>query len=301
MNFFAIDFETANSSRLSACSIGLSQIKDGKLEKEEYFLIKPPEGIVFNPFNKKIHGISEEDVAHQPTFDQIWPKIAHYFEGTNGLAHNAVFDFRVLRELLEFYNIPLPKFHYGCTVLLSRKLWPDLDRHRLDSMAEFLGLSFEHHHAGEDARICAYIGLEGLKKTQSTTIEEAYQKARVPFQSFPNSLTRVEKNPRKGRPIKIKVTNLHVDPNHPFFKKNIVFTGTLRSMSRQKAMQAVANRNSTVYNAVGKGTDYLVLGKWKDGQRRKSTKLRKAEHLLSEGARIHIIDENRFLELLGVL
>ncbi len=300
MNFVAIDFETANSSRLSACSIGLTEMKNGKLFKEEYFLIKPPEGTIFNPFNKKIHGISEKDVAQEPEFDEIWKEIFPYFNETTVIAHNAPFDFGVLRDTLEFYKIPFPKFHYGCTVQLSRKLWPNLEKHRLDSMAEFLGLTFSHHHAGEDARICAYIGLKALKKTQSQTLREVYEKSGVVFRPF-SDITRIKKSTKKGRAIKIPPNKSNFDPNNPFFKKNVVFTGTLTSMSRKNAMQAVANRNSTIYNAVGKGTDYLIIGEWQNGQHRKSAKLRKAEHLLAEGARIHVIGEKRFLELLGKL
>ena len=43
MDFVAIDFETANEKRNSACSIGLTVVKDNKIVEEKYFLIKPCE------------------------------------------------------------------------------------------------------------------------------------------------------------------------------------------------------------------------------------------------------------------
>ena len=41
MNFIAIDFETANSSRSSICSMGVAIVENGKLIDTEHFLIKP--------------------------------------------------------------------------------------------------------------------------------------------------------------------------------------------------------------------------------------------------------------------
>lgn len=48
MEFTAIDFETANASRDSACAIGLVTVKDGRIIDEYYKLIKP-KYIYFNP------------------------------------------------------------------------------------------------------------------------------------------------------------------------------------------------------------------------------------------------------------
>ena len=57
MNFIAIDFETANEKRASACSLGLVIVKEGQIVDKRYYLIKPKE-LRFNPMNTRIHGIS---------------------------------------------------------------------------------------------------------------------------------------------------------------------------------------------------------------------------------------------------
>ena len=41
MEFVAIDFETANKSYDSACSIGLVTVRDGAIVDEYYKLIRP--------------------------------------------------------------------------------------------------------------------------------------------------------------------------------------------------------------------------------------------------------------------
>ncbi|MTL83710.1 DNA polymerase III subunit epsilon, partial [Turicibacter sanguinis] len=43
MNFIAIDFETANEKRDSACSIGLTVVKNNQIIEQKYYLIKQNE------------------------------------------------------------------------------------------------------------------------------------------------------------------------------------------------------------------------------------------------------------------
>ena len=71
MNFTAIDFETATSSRNSACSVALVEVKDDKLVDSYYALIRPP-ALRFNPFNIHIHGIHPEDRILR-VYGRSWP------------------------------------------------------------------------------------------------------------------------------------------------------------------------------------------------------------------------------------
>lgn len=163
MNFTAFDFETANASRSSACSIGLAIVRDSKIVETRHILIQPP-SLHFDPFNIAIHGIRPSDVKNEPRFNTIWATIREYFENTLVIAHNASFDLSVLRATLDTYNIAYPQTAYTCTVQLSRKLWPAMPDHKLNSMAARLGFSFRHHNAEDDARICAEIALRACRE-----------------------------------------------------------------------------------------------------------------------------------------
>ena len=61
--FVAIDFETANPKRVSACALGYTIVKDGEIVESNGFLTKPIGGHA--PFQTKIHGISETETAEQ--------------------------------------------------------------------------------------------------------------------------------------------------------------------------------------------------------------------------------------------
>jgi DNA polymerase-3 subunit epsilon len=154
MKAIAIDFETANETRASACSVGLAFIEDGQVVRVEERLIRPP-GMRFSPFNVAIHGIRPQDVEHAPEFPDVLAEFAEDFSGAAMVAHNASFDFSVMRASLDLYDLPYPELSYVCSVKLAQRHWPDLGSHRLNSVAAHLGFRFNHHNAAEDARVCA--------------------------------------------------------------------------------------------------------------------------------------------------
>jgi len=41
--FTAIDFETATGNRNSACAVGIVPVENGKITKEYYVIIQPPD------------------------------------------------------------------------------------------------------------------------------------------------------------------------------------------------------------------------------------------------------------------
>jgi len=156
-SFVAIDFETANRYRNSACSVGLVRVERGRVVQRLHRLIRPPS--VFFEFTH-IHGIDWATVKRAPTFENLWPEIDKFFENVDFVAaHNAPFDAGVLRASCAWYGIPLPNIVFKCTVQLARATWalrPTTLRH----VADFLGLPLKHHDAASDAEACARIVLK---------------------------------------------------------------------------------------------------------------------------------------------
>lgn len=164
MEFVALDFETANRSRSSACSIGLVTVKDGRIVDEYYQLIRP-KYLYFAPDNIAVNGITQEMVLDKPEFDELWPQILPRLQDKQVVAHFAHFDINVLRSTLEAYYLPQPHFTYLCSCLLAKKAFPFLQRFSLDSVAAYVGFKFQHHQALEDAKACAAIVNAVLDKT----------------------------------------------------------------------------------------------------------------------------------------
>jgi DNA polymerase III subunit epsilon len=169
-SFLAIDFETANQSRDSACSLGLVRVEKSKIVHKAVHLIRPPSSDFMFTY---IHGISWRDVASQPTFKDIWKDISPLFKGVEFLAaHNASFDASVLRACCQRYRIAAPDLPFTCTVNLARSLWgvyptklPDVCRH--------LKIKLNHHEALSDALACAQIIMAAHKEAGTSKLTTA--------------------------------------------------------------------------------------------------------------------------------
>lgn len=160
-DFAAIDFETANNALTSVCSVGIVVYRDGQKVDEFYSLIKPePEYYCY--WNTRVHGLRKSDTANEPIFPKVWAQIEPLIEGLPLVAHNKAFDERCLKAVFQCYQMDYPDYEFYCTLLQSRKVWPD-GHHNLDIIAERCGYNLEnHHHALADADACAAIALKIL-------------------------------------------------------------------------------------------------------------------------------------------
>ena len=159
-NFTAIDFETANVKATSACSIGLVKVENGIIVKEFSHLIKPQPNY-FIPSFIDIHNITKNMVSDAPLFGELWPDIREMIEDADALvAHNAVFDIRVLRSCLELEMIRSYIPDNYCTVKLAKKYLDFLPNHKLNTVCNYFNIELDHHEALSDARGCAKIVLE---------------------------------------------------------------------------------------------------------------------------------------------
>jgi DNA polymerase-3 subunit epsilon len=98
LDFTAIDFETANSSSASACSVGLVKVVDGRVVDRAGWLIRPPAGHdSFSEWNTRIHGIVAEDVVDALSWQDQLGDLVVFADGDALVAHNAGFDMGVIR------------------------------------------------------------------------------------------------------------------------------------------------------------------------------------------------------------
>ncbi len=157
MDFVAIDFETANGSRNSACSLGVVIVEQGRIKDRRYSLIDPK--TTFQRYCTYIHGITERAVKGAPTFSDIYPVLFEMLNGKVIVAHNAPFDVAVLKASCDGRGLAMPAVDPFCSVEMSRVAWPELPHHRLNSLAEQFNLELKHHNAIGDATACAQLVL----------------------------------------------------------------------------------------------------------------------------------------------
>lgn len=157
-DFAAIDFETANSSRSSVCSVGVVVVRGGEFVDSFYSLIRPRPNY-YSRFTTSIHGLTYEDTAEAPDFVEVWQQVAPRIAGLPLVAHNAPFDEGCLKSVFELYGLPYPGYTFYCTCRAARRVFGrTLPNHQLHTVSAACGYNLEqHHHALADAEACAYI------------------------------------------------------------------------------------------------------------------------------------------------
>lgn len=162
-DFVAIDFETANRCRTSACSVGLVRVEGGQIAGQMYRLIHPYPNYYLPDFTL-IHGLSKADTDPAPKFPDLWGDISAFIGTLPLVAHNAPFDKSCLVAVLEHYGLGPLRNTFYCTLNASRRHFgPRLRNHQLHTVAAQCGYLLEnHHHALADAEACAHIALQIL-------------------------------------------------------------------------------------------------------------------------------------------
>ncbi len=154
--FVAIDFETADRHRDSACAVAVVRVEGGAIVRREERLIRPPR----REFeNTAIHGITWEMVSAAPPFGDVWRELEPVLAGAAFLAaHNAPFDRGVMEACCSAAGLPYPRFAWRCTVLIARDRW-GIYPTKLPDVCRNLGIELNHHNALSDAEACARIVL----------------------------------------------------------------------------------------------------------------------------------------------
>lgn len=173
LDFTAIDFETANNSAASACSVGLVKVRDGRVVDTASWLIKPPFGHdEFLEWNVRIHGIMAVDVADALLWSEQLHDLQSFAENDHLVAHNAGFDMGVIAAACTASYVPTPSYDYLCSLQVARKTY-HLDSYRLPVAAMAAGFEdFAHHDALADAQACAAIVVHAAKRHGAEDIAE---------------------------------------------------------------------------------------------------------------------------------
>ena len=155
--FIALDVETAGKTIGGICQIGLCFVS-GTGSLQTYSVLVDPEEL-FEPFNTDLHGISADTVAGAGTFPTVFMALFELLNA-HSLVQHSTFDEKALTAACARYDLPMITSHWTNSVTIARQAWPALKGaggHGLANLKKHLGLEFQHHNAGEDARASASV------------------------------------------------------------------------------------------------------------------------------------------------
>ena len=158
------------------CEIAVSITQNGVPVEEFSTLLNP--NIPMSPAVVAIHGITNEMVAHAPTFADIAPRLLAMLEGCVLVAHNADFDLKFLQEEFSSCGLRLPNAPVLDTLKLARKSGK-FAKNNLGCVAEQLGISCQGwHRAMADTKMAEqifYYFLNRLSGQGVKTVEKLQQ------------------------------------------------------------------------------------------------------------------------------
>lgn len=189
LDYIAIDFETANMYKNSACSVGLVRFINGKETDSCYSLIHPAKMYFIPEWTEQIHHISYNDVRDKPYFPEIWDTmVMPFINQTPGIplvAHNGyMFDMPVIKDCCSYYGMEIPKLDYFDSLIIAKKTWPELDSHKLTQLGEYFGIEYLAHDALEDSKTCGQIIKFAAEKWKVDSVEELLKTCKTTIRTF---------------------------------------------------------------------------------------------------------------------
>lgn len=283
-DFTAIDIETTGLSPDFDSIIELAAVKyrDGDPVEKYQQLVNP--GFKLDEFIKELTGITDDMLAEAPEIGAVLPDYIQFIGDDIVVGHNVNFDVNFIYDNCVDQQLPRFNNDFIDTMRMARRLHKDWPNHKLDTMLSRLNVGDRSLH-------------RALNDTELTA--ECY----LQMTNDPNFAAAMSTAWHGGLRAKdIVAQEGFLDESNPLFGKVCVFTGALEGMTRKEAMQIVTNIGGICGDGVTKKTNYLILGNndycasIKDG---KSSKQKKAEKLILEGADLQIIPESVFFDMIA--
>ena len=167
-----IDFETTGISPAlgaRATEIAAVLVRDGRIVGRFASLMRS--GAWVPPFIEQLTGISNRMLHGAPPAAEVMREVAAFTRGCGVVAHNASFDAAFWRHEQALAGAlsagapadsgPAAPTDFACTLLLSRRLYPEAPNHKLGTLAALHGIAptGRAHRALADAEVTAELWL----------------------------------------------------------------------------------------------------------------------------------------------
>jgi len=171
----------------------------------------------------------------------------------------------LLNEIHKSKKIPLHRFLYAIGI-------PNVGEYTAKLLADY----FKSFDKLKNTNLNELINIEGIGPETAQSIVEFFRNQ--------ENLRVLDKMFKAG----LEVEEIKEIKESPFKGKTVVFTGALKSMSRDEAKEIVESLGGKVSNSVSRKTDFVVVGE------NPGSKYQKAQQL-----GIKMIDEEEFLKMIG--
>ncbi|MDF2374480.1 MAG: 3'-5' exonuclease [Rhizobiaceae bacterium] len=165
-HFWVVDVEGNGANPPEIIELAMVELRSRQLTgKIHHWFIKPSEPISHHV--TRVHGITNEDVAREPSIEDIEDDVCLWLEGVPIIGHNVKIEVDALKAGFPHW-VPVAAVD---TLKLAKKLKPSLASYSLQNLGDELGLSQRaveltdrgHHSALYDATLTALLFIDLLK------------------------------------------------------------------------------------------------------------------------------------------
>ena len=154
-----IDFETTGTTPAQgarATEVAICLLEGGRIVDRFASLMNA--GVRIPSFITQLTGITNAMVAAAPPADRVMREAAAFVGARPMVAHNAAFDRQFWRSELAHSGLQATQ-DFACTLMLSRRLYPEAPNHKLGTLAQWFDLpaSGRAHRALADAEVAAHL------------------------------------------------------------------------------------------------------------------------------------------------
>jgi DNA polymerase-3 subunit epsilon len=197
-----IDFETTGLSPAQgdrATEIAAVLMEDGKVVDRYQSLMNA--GVRIPSYIEALTGISDAMIRKAPKAAEVMQEVCDFVGDYPLVAHNASFDCKFWDAELARINRTRPQ-GFVCSMLLSRRLFPQAPSHKLGTLVEYANLRVagRYHRALADAEMAASLldrlegELRGRFKVSNVSHELLRKIQRVPKHQLEQCLERHQRN-----------------------------------------------------------------------------------------------------------
>ncbi|WP_461111000.1 DEDDh family exonuclease [Streptomyces calidiresistens] len=157
-------------------SVAVYRVDGRGLPQDHWYTPVNPER---DPGPVHIHGLTAEMLEAAPRFPEIVEELSERLTDRVLVAHNALFDWRMLSREYARAGHRAPVTRRLCTIALAKELSLPVRNHRLETLAAHYGVRQERaHHALDDARVLTEILRPALERAVRLGVELPLQECR---------------------------------------------------------------------------------------------------------------------------
>ncbi|MEP7103333.1 MAG: exonuclease domain-containing protein [Candidatus Dojkabacteria bacterium] len=197
LNFLDLETTGTNHNKDRIIEVYVTKVKNNKTLDTFHTFMNPgfrPDSFILNMTN-----IDYGDLQAAPVFEDKMDELFEFLGEDMLVAHNARFDYSFLKSEFRRYGIDI-KNNYCCTVKLSRILYPQYQKHNLDSIIERIKFGDgKRHRADYDTEVIKKFFYLSYGEHGHDAFENAFnlsvRKAAIPDKIMNKDLSKIPNTP----------------------------------------------------------------------------------------------------------